>query len=163
MSFPRPSSNLSSAPPAYSDSKRARLQPTAHLDSEHFRDRLVILYDLVFELRKEVADLKYRLQTTEENVATFLHLLSTMHSELSSDPADSAPGEVPDVFTGAGRDRRQRPAEAKQEEAERRGQAEEMERDEQKEKRWDDQSTYIEEEPWKEDLCAMWIGYSPGV
>jgi hypothetical protein len=118
MSFPGPSSKLSSAPPASSESKRARLHPTTHLDSEHFRDRLVILYDLVFDLRKEVADLKYRLQTTEENVATFLHILSTMHSELSSDPGDSALGEVPDTVTGAGKDSMQRPAEAKQQEAE---------------------------------------------
>jgi hypothetical protein len=124
---------------------------------------LGILFDLVFELRKEVADLKYRLQATEENVATFLHILSTMHTELSSDPVVSAPGEVPDTVTGAGREGVQRPAEAKQEEAERRGQAEDTERGERKEKRWDDQPTYIEEEPWTEDLRATWIGYVPGV
>jgi hypothetical protein len=52
--------------------------PTDHLDNEHFRDRLGILFDLVFELRKEVADLKYRLQATEENAATFLHILSRL-------------------------------------------------------------------------------------
>jgi hypothetical protein len=51
-----------------------------------------ILYDLVFELRREVADLKFRLQATEDNVATFLHILSTIHSELSSDPAGNTPG-----------------------------------------------------------------------
>jgi hypothetical protein len=46
MSIPGPSSNLSNEPPAYGESKRARLHPTDHLDSEHLRDRLVILYDL---------------------------------------------------------------------------------------------------------------------
>jgi hypothetical protein len=113
LSIPGPSSNLRRAPPAYGESKRVRHHPTDHLDSEHFRDRLVILYDLVFELRTEVADLKYRLQATEENVASFLQIISTMHSELSSDPVDSAPGEAPDTATGAGMDGMQRPAEEK--------------------------------------------------
>jgi len=134
-----------------------------HLDSDHFRDRLVILYDLVFELRTEVADLKYRLQATEENVASFLQIISTMHSELSSDPVDSAPGEAPDTDTGAGMDGMQWPTEEKQEKVERRGQAEDTARDERKEKRWDDQPTFIEEEPWTEDLRATWIGYLLGV
>jgi hypothetical protein len=35
--------------------------------------------------------------------------------------------------------------------------------DEGKEKQWDDQPTYIEEELWTEDLRATWIGYLPGV
>jgi hypothetical protein len=163
MSFPGPSSSLGSAPPAHSASKRPCLHPTDHLDNEHFRDRLGILFDLVFELRKEVADLKYRLQATEENAATFLHILSTMHMELSSDQVVSAPGEVPATVSSAGREGAQRPAEATQEEAERRGQAEDTGRGERKEKRWDDQPTFIEEEPWTEDLRATWIGYAPGV
>jgi hypothetical protein len=60
MSFPGPSSSLGSAPPAHSASKRLRPHPADHPDNEHFRDRLGILFDLVFELRKEVADLKFR-------------------------------------------------------------------------------------------------------
>ena len=107
MYFPGPLSSLGSAPPAHSASKRLRPHSADHPDNEHFRDRLGILFDLVFELRKEVADLKYRLQATEENVATFLQILYTMHSELSSDPVDSAPGEAPDTATGAGMDRMQ--------------------------------------------------------
>ena len=134
-----------------------------HLDNEHFRDRLGILFDLVFELRKEVVDLKYRLQATEENAVTFLHILSTMHMELSLDPAISAPGEVPDTVTGARKEGAQRPAEATQEEAQQRGQAEDTGRGERKEKSLDDQPTFIAEEPWTKDLRAAWIGYAPGV
>ena len=134
-----------------------------HPDNEHFRDRLGILFDLVFKLRKEVADLKYRLQATEENVATFLHILTSMHMELSSDPLVSAPGEAPDTVAEAGRAEAQRPAEAKQEEAVRRAPASDTERGDSKEKRWDDQPTFIEEEPWTEDLRATWLGYGPGV
>jgi hypothetical protein len=86
-----------------------------------------------------------------------------MHMELSSDPLVSAPGEAPDTVEGAGREEAQRPAEAKQKEADRRAQAEDTERGERKEKRWDDQPTFTEEEPWTEDLRATWIGYGPGV
>jgi hypothetical protein len=163
LSIPGPSRLLSGAPPAYGEPKCACLHLADHLESEHFRDRLVILYDLVFELRTEVADLKYRLQATDDNVVSFLHLISTMHSELASDPVDSAPGKAPDAAMGAGMDGMPRPAEEKQEKVERRGQAVDTTCDERKEKRWDDQSTFIEEEPWTEDLRATWIGYLPGV
>ena len=97
MSFPSSSSTWRSAPTTFGESKRARLHPTSHLDSENFKERLGILYDLVFELRREMADLKFRLQATEDNVATFLHILSTMQSELSSDPTGTTPGEALDT------------------------------------------------------------------
>jgi hypothetical protein len=121
------------------------------------------LFDLVFELRKEVADLKYRLQAIEENAATFLHILSTMHMELSSTQVVSAPREIPMAVLSAGRDGARRPAEATQEEAQQQGQDEDTGRGERKEKSWDDQPTFIAEEPWTEDLRAAWIGYAPGV
>jgi hypothetical protein len=163
MPIPGPSSNLSGEPPTYGEPKRARLHPTDLFDSAHFRDRLVILHDLVFELRQEVADLQFRLQATEENVASFLQIISSMHTELSSDPVDSAPVEAPAAATGEGMDRVQRPAEVRRENDERGSQAEDTARDEGKEKQWEDQPTYIEEEPWTEDLRATWIGYLPGV
>ena len=115
MSFPRSSSTWRSEPAAVGESKRARLHPASHLDSENFKERLGILYDLVFELRREMADLKFRLQATEDNVATFLHILSTMQSELSSDPAGSSPGEAPDIAMDSIR----RQAAKRQKEAER--------------------------------------------
>jgi hypothetical protein len=93
-----------------------------------------ILYDLVFELRREVVDLKFRLQATEDNVATFLHILSTIHSELSSDPAGNTLGEAFDTET----DSMLRQAAAKQKEEEQSGPVENKEREERKEKRWDD-------------------------
>ena len=37
------------------------------------------------------------------------------------------------------------------------------ERNEDNGKQWDDEPTYIEEEPWPGDLHAMWSGYQPGV
>ena len=97
MSFPGSSSTWRSAPLAFGESKWLCLRPAAQLDNEHFRERLGILYDLVFELRREVADLKFRLQVTEDNVATFLHILSSMHSELFSGPSGTTPGEALDT------------------------------------------------------------------
>ena len=100
--IPEPPSNPSGEPPTYGEPKRARLHPTDLFDNEHFRDILVILHDLVFELRQEVVDLQFRLQATEENVASFLQTISSMHKELSSDLVDSAPVEAPATPTGAG-------------------------------------------------------------
>ena len=93
-----------------------------------------ILYDLVFELRREIADLKFQLQTTEDNVATFLQILSTMQMELSSDSTGIAPGEAIDTEI----DDMLRKAAARQKEAEHSGPAENKEREERKEKCWDD-------------------------
>ena len=103
--IPGPSSNLSG------ETKWAGLHPTDLFDNAHFRDRLVILHDLVFELRREVVDLQFRLQATEENVASFLQILSSMHAEISLDPDDSTPMEAPAAATGEGMDRVQRPTE----------------------------------------------------
>jgi hypothetical protein len=155
MSFPRSSSTWRSAPSAFAEFKRARLHPAGHLDSENFKERLGILYDLVFELRREMADLKFRLQATEDNVATFLHILSTMQSELSSDPAGSSPGEVPDIEM----ENMRRQAEEMQKETERSGPVANEEQVERKEQRRDDQPTNFEMEPWIEDLRATWLGF----
>jgi len=155
MSFPRSSSTWRSAPTTFGEFKRARLHPASHLDSENFKERLGILYDLVFELRREMADLKFRLQATEENVATFLQILSTMQSELSSDPVGSSPGEVLDIALDSGR----RQIAEKQKEAERSGPVDDEEHGERSEQRRDDQPANFETKPWIDDLRAMWIGY----
>jgi hypothetical protein len=92
------------------------------------------MYDLVFELWREVPDLKFHPQATEDNVATILHILSTMHSELSSDPAGNTQGDAFDTEM----DSMLRQATTKQKEEERSGPVENKEREERKEKRWDD-------------------------
>jgi hypothetical protein len=159
MSFPASSSTWRSEPRAFGAAKRLRLHQATHPDSEHFRERLGILYDLVFELRREVADLKFRLQATEDNVATFLQILSTMQMELSSDPTGITPGgeidtEIDDML---------RQAAARQKEAEHSGPPEHTEREERREQRGDDQPNNAATEPWAEDLSAAWLGFSPGV
>jgi len=159
MSFPGSSSTWRSAPLAFGESKRLCLHPVTHSDSEHFRERLGILYDLVFELRREVADLKFRLQATEDNVTTFLQVLSAMHSELSTGPSGTAPGEAIDPEM----DSVLRQATTKQKETTRSGPVEHKEREECKETCRDDQLLNTEAEPWAEDLRATWLGSSPGV
>jgi hypothetical protein len=52
-----------------------------------------------------VVDLKYRLQATEENMASFLQIITSMHLKLSTDPVVSAPGEAPETAMGASMDR----------------------------------------------------------
>jgi hypothetical protein len=81
-----------------------------------------------------VAEFKFCLQATEDNVATFLHILSTMHLELSSDSAGYTPGEAFDTET----DSMLRQAAAKHKEEERSSLVENTEREERKVKCWDD-------------------------
>jgi hypothetical protein len=155
MSFPRSLSTWRSAPAAFGESKRARLHPASHLDSENFKERLGILYDLVFELRREMADLKFRLQATKDNVATFLHILTTMQEELASGPVGSSPGEAPDMAMDSTR----RQAVDRQKEGERNGPVEDEVHVERNEQRKEDQLANVETEPWIEDLRATWLGF----
>ena len=82
--------------------KRAGHHSTDSFDTAHFRDRLIVLHDLVFELRQEVADLHFRLQATEEKVVIFLQTLSSMHEALSPKPVEMTPMKEPTATTGEG-------------------------------------------------------------
>jgi hypothetical protein len=151
---------------------------------------LAILYGLVFELRQGVEDLQFRLQLTNEKVALFLQLLSSMHETFLSTPegatsrqepeADTAEGEVkaratskqePWAATTVGDVAMQCAAES---ELKRDGSATMAEEDtakndlgtetkEEVEVQWGDGTTYVEEEPWTGDLNATWPGYMSGV
>jgi hypothetical protein len=63
---------------------------------------MLILHDLVFELRQEVVDLHYRLQAIDEKVASCLQLLSSMQATLTSDPVEAMPMETPAAATDEG-------------------------------------------------------------
>jgi hypothetical protein len=159
MSFPASSSTWRSEPRAFGAAKRLRLHPPTHPDRDNFSESLGILYDLVFELRREVADLKFRFQATEDNVETFLQILSTMQMGFSADPAGIALGGEIDT----GLDDMLRQAVARQKEEEHSGPPEHTEREEHKEQREDDQPNKPATETWAEDLGAAWLGISPGV
>jgi hypothetical protein len=159
MSFPASSSTWRDDPRAVGAAKRLRLHPPPRPDRDNFSERMGLLYDLVFELRREVADLKFRFQATEDNVETFLQILSTMQMGLSTEPADMAPGGELDI----GLDEMLRQAAARQKEEEPIGPPDHTEQEEHKEQREEDQPTKPATETWAEDLGATWLGISSGV
>jgi hypothetical protein len=159
MSFPASSSTWRSEPRDFGAARRLWLHPPTHPDRDNFNERLGVLYDLVFELRREVADLKFRFQATEDNVETFLQILSTMQMGFSADPASIAPVGEGDT----GLDEMLRQTTARQREAEHSSPPEHTEREEHKEKRENDQPNKPATETWAEDLGAAWLGFSPGV
>jgi len=84
---PHPPGNLLCGPSTQEDPPTAAPNPQDSYDREQFRNSLSVLHNLVFELRKEVPDLHFRLQATEAKVTSFLQIISSMHSALFLDPA----------------------------------------------------------------------------
>jgi hypothetical protein len=124
-----------------------------------FRDSLAILHDLVFGIRQGVEDLHYRLQDTDAKVELFLQTLSSMHEAFSSSPAETDSNGGASAATGEGQDKAQRSAEREREKDGRESNADETAGDVKVGKLWADQTTYVEEEPWTEDLHATWPDY----
>jgi hypothetical protein len=142
------------------------------------RDSLENIYDLVFELRKEVDDLHFRVHSTNNKVATLLHLLASMSATFPSHPDGVSSEEAPSAATKEG-DIMQQSAEntgmecttremAKVDSASRQQQLEAQEAERamdsvNTEMIWDSGPTYIEEEPWSGDLSATNQGHQSGV
>jgi hypothetical protein len=111
------------------------------------------LHNLVFELRQEVADLQFRMQSTEAKVTSFLHIIASMHAILNQDSA--AVNEEEEQNRGPDQeDSKQFVSQDGIGEA-----ADDQEAD----MRWDAEPVYIEEEPWPGDLQPMQIHHLPGV
>jgi hypothetical protein len=110
-----------------------------------------------------VEDLHYRLQDTDTKVELFLPTLSSMQEALSSSPTETDPMEEPGVDTGEGQDDAQRSTERDREKSGRESNDDDTAGDVKAGTLWADQTTYVEEEPWTEDLHAKWLDYSPGV
>jgi hypothetical protein len=66
------------------------------------RDNLDNIYDLVFELRKEIDDLHFRVNSTNAKVTTLLHLLASMSASFPSHPGEESSAEVPHAATQPG-------------------------------------------------------------
>jgi len=97
----------------------------------------IVWHNLVFELRQEVVDLHFRMQTTDAKVASFLQIIASMHAALFLDPVDI--NEEESQHRGPSRvDMNQEAREEGTDEA-----ADGKEAD----KRWGDEPAYIEEEP----------------
>lgn len=54
--------------------------------NEQLKDKVAILYGLVFELRQGVDDLHFRLQFTNDKVVLFLQHLTSLHEAVLSPP-----------------------------------------------------------------------------
>jgi hypothetical protein len=159
MSFPASASTWRSEPRTTGAAKRLWLHPPTHLDRDSFKERLGVLYDLVFELRREVADLKFRFQATEDNVETFLQILATMQGGFYADPANNAPGGEADT----GSDKPLCQVSAGQTVEEHRNSPENAEQEKNKEQAEDEHPNKAMTEAWAADLGAAWLGFSPGV
>jgi hypothetical protein len=147
----------SSGDPPQNAPKQADQHSTGSFDRAYFRDRLLIMTDLVFELRQEMADLNYRFQHTDEKVERCLLLLSSMQGALTEERTPEVmPREAPAAATKEGPSMAQRPMKTEHDHRD-----EASERDQAGEPAYE--PTYIEEEPWPGDLPPMWPTYSPGV
>jgi hypothetical protein len=72
------------------------------------RDNLDHIYDLVFELRSEIADLHFRLNSTNAKVTTLLHLMASMSVPSPSHWGDISSAGAPHPGTQPGNTTEQR-------------------------------------------------------
>jgi hypothetical protein len=86
-------------PPLKRDSGSSGIPSVDATTSDLVKDKLAILYGLVFELRQGIEDLQFRLQMSNDKVALFLHLLSSLHETFLSTPADATFKKAPDADT----------------------------------------------------------------
>jgi hypothetical protein len=139
---------------------------------EQIKDKLGILYGLVFELRQGVEDLQFRLQLANDWATLFLQLLSSLYEIFHSTPvnAETANGEAmgsefppqaQGTATTTGDMVTQGTAAPLPEDPARKDRA--AEKKEEVEMQWGDGTTIVEEEPWTGDLNATWPGYAPTV
>jgi hypothetical protein len=125
------------------------------------RDSLENIYDLVFELRKEVEDLHFQVHSTNNKVATLLHFLAsmstttkegdTMQQSAENAGMECTSTEMEKVDSAS----RQQQLEAQE--------AEHAVDSVNTEMIWDSRPTYIEEESWLGDLSATNQGHQSGV
>lgn len=177
-------------PPSTQRPGSSRSPPFEATTGEQVRDKLAILYSLVFELRQGVEDLQFGLQLSNDKVALFLQLLSSLHETFILTPEGATFSQAPDTETTNGDakarttltqghgaatttgdvvmlcvaepelERTGHVTMAKQE-AGRHDHGTEMK--EEVAEQWGDGTTVVEEEPWTGDLNATWLGYISGV
>jgi hypothetical protein len=123
-------------------------------------DSMAVLYDLVFGIRQGVDDLNFRLQETDAKVDLFLSTLASLQDSMTTrqkvdSPVQeqSAPQEDPAMGATKGPDRGATSG----------SKAVNTVDDGEGDKSWADQITFIEEEPWTDDIQPMRPAYSPYV
>jgi hypothetical protein len=146
-------SSSTDAPSQWEEPRGAGQSFQEAFDRDRFSNSLSALFNLVFELRQEVADLQFRMQTTETKVASFLHIIASMQRALLSDP----------VAVHKGEEQNRGPAQADMQQTEREDYTGEAADDKEADMRWDAEPVHTEEEPGPGDLQPMQPHHSPGV
>jgi hypothetical protein len=132
------------------------------------KDSLDNIFNLVFELRKEVDDLHFRVQFTTTKVTTLLHLMASMRATFPPHPDEGPSSERPratpqdsnirqqrsEVAGMAGNNSAAASATASRQQQEAVSTRERLVDNMNSELTWDFGPTYIEEEPWPGDLSA---------
>jgi hypothetical protein len=168
----------------------SRIPPFDATTGEQVKDKLDILYGLVFELRQGVEDLQFRLQLLNDKVTLFLHLLSSLHETFLSTPEEETFKQAPDADTADGEAKvsatstqghdattttgdvvmqcatemyLKRTGSATMAEKDTVGRDRGAEAKEEAVEKWGDGTTIVEEEPWTGKINATWPGYASGV
>jgi hypothetical protein len=147
--------------PPRGETKRIAEKPPESSGKAFLRDQLRIMNDLVFELRREMADLNYRLQASDTKVERCLHLLSSMQGALIEDQVAITPRKVAEDDTSGPSHSAQRPVSRELAGEEKDIRAKGVVRNVASEPEYE--PTFIEEEPWPGDLAPTWPSFSPGV
>jgi hypothetical protein len=93
-----PRSSVEGPPPPRRPGNYTHQNPVSSTGVQ-LRDNLKNIYDLVFELRKEVDDLHFWVHSTNNKVVTLLHLLATMSATFPSHPDGVSSEEMPRAAT----------------------------------------------------------------
>jgi hypothetical protein len=86
--------------PSTSRDQPSENHPSADtIHGEQLKDKLSILHGLVFELRRGVEDLQFRLELNTEKIELFLQLLSSLQEAVPTDTggATSKPEPMDDI------------------------------------------------------------------
>jgi hypothetical protein len=154
---PRQSGDPEPDPPQ--TSRGAGPLPRDSFNSAQLWDSLAALYDLVFGIRQGMDDLNFRLQDTDVKVDLFLRTLTSLQDSL-------APGQNEDSSMQEPNPAKEEAADAKKDKdtgATSGSKVDATATDGDGDKCWNDQSTYIAEELWTEDIQPKWPNYSPYV
>jgi hypothetical protein len=168
----------------------SRIPPFDATMGEQVKDKLAILYGLVFELCQGVEDLQFRLQLSNDKVTLSLQLLSLLHETFLSTPEEETFKQAPDTDTTDGEAKVSATSTqghsattttgdvvmqcAAEPYLKRTGSAAMAEKDtvrrdrgaeakEEAVEQWGDGTTIVEEEPWTGKINATWPGYASGV
>jgi hypothetical protein len=162
------------AEPPPGKSWRTEHQAQNPFSDAQLRDTLAIIFGLIFELRQGVDDLQFRVLAVDRNVASLLQLLTSLRGAAPSDPAGEHPASAADdretlnpSLLSKKPYSNQHAEHAQEMDTEQVG-AQDTQPAVSTEggvdvKRWDDQATYIEEEPWLEVDHNTWQGYRASV